>query len=101
MAFIFIYVTVPKKYVEKISLHLLKKRLVACLNAFPVRSMYRWKGKIEKTSEVVLILKTVEKNYAKVEKEIKKLHPYSVPFIAKIKMDLNKEYAEWINSELK
>jgi len=99
---IFVYVTVPnRKVAEKISSHLLEKRLVACLNAFPVRSMYRWKGKIEKASEIVLVLKTIEKNYSKVKKEIEKLHPYSVPCIAKIKVEINSVYGKWIVSELK
>jgi len=102
MGFIFVYATVPnRKEAERISSLLLKKRLVACLNAFPVRSMYRWKGKIEKTSEIVLILKTVEKNYTKVKKEIEKIHPYDCPCITKIKVEMNEKYGKWIISELK
>jgi periplasmic divalent cation tolerance protein len=102
MSFIFIYVTNPnKKTAKKIALHLLKKRLVACANIFPIESAYWWKNKIEKTKECVLIVKTLENNFERVKNEIKKIHPYTIPCITKINVEANKEYEKWLREEVR
>jgi len=102
MSFIFVYVTNPnKKTASKIALHLLKKRLIACANIFPIDSVYWWEDKIENTKEYVLIAKTKEDNWKKVKTEIKKVHPYTVPCITKINVEANKEYEEWLKKEVR
>jgi len=102
MAFIFAYVTNPdKRHAKKVALHLLKKKLVACANIFPIDSLYWWKGKIEESKEYVLIVKTEKENWNKVKTEIKKIHTYSVPCITKINVSANKEYEDWLRSVVK
>jgi periplasmic divalent cation tolerance protein len=102
MSFIFVYITNPsRKVAERVALHLLQKRLVGCANIFPIKSLYWWKGKIEKANEFVLIVKTPENNFSKIKKEIKKIHPYTVPCITKIDVEANEEYEKWINQEVK
>jgi periplasmic divalent cation tolerance protein len=102
MGLIIIYITNPtKRIANKISMHLLKKRLIACANIFPIDSMYWWKGKIEKAKEVVLIAKTRKENFEKVKEEVKKIHPYSVPSIEKLEVETNEEYEKWLNMEIK
>lgn len=90
-----------EKEAEKISGHLLEKRLIACSNIFPVKSMYWWNGKIQNDSEVIIIAKTSGKNFSKAEKEVKKLHSYKVPCILKIEANANKDYGEWAAKEMK
>ena len=91
-----IYITNPdRKTAKKIALRLLKKRLIACANIFPIESVYWWKGKIENAKEVVLILKTKEK-FDKIKNEVKKIHPYSIPCIIKFDAKANKEYEAWL-----
>lgn len=85
---------------EKISSHLLKKRLIACANIFPIRSMYRWKKKIVNEAENVIIAKTSEKNFDKVASEVKKIHSYKIPCILKIDSKANKEYWKWAEKEM-
>ncbi len=98
---ILVYITNPdKKTAHKIGKYLVEKRLVACINIFPIESYYWCKGKIEKTKECVVIAKTLEKNYGKIKKEIREIHPYTVPCIIKIKADVNKEYLEWLRGEI-
>lgn len=93
---ILFYITCKdEKEAEKISKHLLKNNLVACSNIFPIKNMYKWKGKINQSKESVLILKVLNKNKIKAEKELKKLHSYDIPFIGKIKADVNEEYEKW------
>ena len=85
---------------EKISMHLLKKKLIACANIFPVKSMYWWKNKIASENENVIIAKTNDKNFNKVVSETKKIHSYKIPCILKINTKANKEYKNWADGEL-
>ena len=102
MGFIFVYVTNPdKKAAKRIAIHLLKKKLIACANIFPIDSAYWWKEKIEETNECVLIAKTKEENWKKVKAEIKKIHPYTTPCITKINVESNKEYENWLKKEVR
>ena len=88
------------KEAEKISKYLLKKRLIACANIFPIKSMYWWKGKIVNGTESVIIAKTVSKKYKKVEQEVKKLHSHQIPCILRINAVANKEYEQWTDNEI-
>ena len=42
-----------KDEARTIAKELLDERLVACANFFPVESMFRWKGSIDSSSEIV------------------------------------------------
>ena len=97
-----VYVTCKdKKEAEKISSCLLKKRLIACANIFPIRSIYWWKNKIVNNSEYLMIAKTNDKNFKKAAAEVKKLHSYEIPCILRINAAANKEYEEWANKEMR
>ena len=85
----------------KISKHLLEKKLIACSNMHPIQSMYFWQGKIQNEKEVVIIAKTLAKNYEKIKVEVIKIHSYDVPCILKIEAEANKSYDEWVNKEVK
>jgi len=102
MGFIFVYITNSnKREAKKVASHLLKRRLISCANIFSVNSLYLWKGKIEKANEHVLIVKTLEKNFKKIKREVKKIHSYSVPCITKINVKTNKEYEKWVRKEVR
>jgi len=95
-----VYVTCKDvKEAEKISRHLLEKKLIACANYFPVKSMYWWDNQIVDDSEFVLIVKCV--NFEKVKKEVKKVHSYKIPCILKIDAVGNEEYMNWVQSVCK
>lgn len=87
---------------RKIAIALLRKKIAACANIVPkVESHYRWKGKIEKSSEALLILKTRKELRKKVEAEIKKMHSYELPAIEFIETKAGKEIEKWIEGETK
>ena len=97
-----VYITCKgKKEAEKISMYLLKKRIIACANIFPIKSMYWWNGKITKSNEYVMIAKTSNKNFKKLEVEVKKMHSYEIPCILRINASANKEYGEWMSKEMR
>lgn len=96
-----VYITCnDEKEAEKISKHLLLKRLVACANIFPIKSMYWWDNKIVNDKENVIIAKTNDKNFKKVESEVKKLHSYEIPCILRINAKANEDYETWAKSVL-
>ena len=101
MDFIFIYITTKdEQEAQKISKHLLEKKLIACANFFPIKSMYSWKGKIQNENEFVLIVKTHDENYKKIEQEVKKIHSYKIPCITKISVLPNSQYGKWLNDQI-
>jgi len=86
---------------RKISMYLIKKRLIACANIFPIKSLYLDKGKVIKNSENVIIAKTTDKRYKELEEEVRRVHSYKVPCILRINAGANKEYESWAVSEIK
>lgn len=101
MTFAFLYVTAKDKAeAQRISQHLLKKKLIACANIFPIESWYWWKGKIVGGNEAVVILKTVKNKVAVVRKEIERIHSYEIPCIAEIEVKVNGKYGGWLEEQL-
>ena len=97
-----IYITCKNKNeAEKISIHLLKKRLIACANIFPIKSMYWLNSKLVNGNENVIIAKTNNKNFKNALIEIRKIHSYKIPCILRISAAANKDYEEWAGKEMK
>jgi len=80
---------------------LLKKKLIACGNIFPINSLYWWEGEIVDENEFVLIAKTIEANFEKVKNEVEKIHSYRCPCVIRIPVSSNKKYFDWLRSEVK
>ena len=86
----------------KIGKGLLKKRLIACYNLVPVESAYWWKGKILEENETLVIMKTNDNNFEKIDAYIKKHSEYETPeIIALSPKAVNTSYLKWINQETK
>ena len=82
---------------RRIGKTLVEERLVACINYFPIRSIYRWKGKIEESAETAVIAKTRANLVDSVIQRIKELHSYEVPCIVSWVIEKgNPDYLEWI-----
>jgi len=74
---------------------LVKERLAACAQVVPaVKSFFFWKGKLTRKKEAVLLLKAAERNYGRIEREIRRLHSYEVPEIIAFKVE--KGYAPYL-----
>ncbi len=82
---------------REIARELLRKKLIACANVFPITSLYRWKGKKSEHAETVLLCKTTATRTKKVVAEIKKLHSYECPAIIVIDAKANKEFEKWVS----
>ncbi len=100
MNFIIIYITHKNKAeAKKVAEVLLRDRLIACVNYFPIESSYWWKGKIVTGKEIVTLVKTKKENWARVKKAVEAIHPYETPCIMKLDVTSNLSYAKWIKSE--
>ena len=77
---------------------LVEERLAACVNIIsPIRSIYRWEGKIWDEKEWMLIIKTQKKKFEELEKKVKSLHSYSVPEIIALPMvEGSTPYLKWL-----
>jgi periplasmic divalent cation tolerance protein len=65
-----------------------------------VESKFWWKDKVEKSKEVLILIKALRAKFKKIEKEISKLHSYEVPEIIAIPVVAgSKEYLKWIGKE--
>ena len=88
---------------RKIVTALVKKRLVACGNILesPVSSIYRWKGKIERAKEYLVVLKSTRRAFAELEREVAQLHSYEVPEIIALPVtDGPRKYLAWIGANV-
>lgn len=71
------------------------------MNIVPVISCYRWKGKVMKEREWLLIIKTDSKIFSKLRRRVLALHSYEVPEIVSLKIDRgSRPYLAWMDSEL-
>ena len=60
---------------ETIAKTLVEERLVACVNIVnPIRSIYRWEGRVADDREWLLIMKTPAARFTAVEARVKVLH---------------------------
>jgi periplasmic divalent cation tolerance protein len=85
---------------DKISRVLLAQKLVVCTKQTPVLSNSWWKGKLAEEKEVLLTMESVEENFEKIEKEIKKLHSHETFVLYSIPAKTTKKVEEWIKEEL-
>ena len=101
--FCFIYVTVENfKQAEIIAELAIKNKLCACANIFPeIHSMFEWEGKVNLEKETVLILKTIDSKFQKLEKLISENHTYETPCILKVDISKgNKKFLNWLQSTM-
>ena len=93
-----------KKTAEDIGKALLQEKLIACVNIIPgMESMYWWQGKIETSSEYIMILKTLKTPDAqsRVTKRVLELHPYDVPCVMTLPvLGINDSYKKWLGENL-
>jgi periplasmic divalent cation tolerance protein len=83
---------------RRIGRSVVEKKLAACANIMArVESIYRWKGKVERAREVLVVIKTTAKRLRQLESEVKRLHSYEVPEFVVLPIAAgSQEYLKWI-----
>lgn len=76
-------------------------KLAACVNIVRgVRSIYRWQGKVEDETEVMMVVKTRKALLDNLMKRVRELHSYSVPeVIALPVLEGSPDYLKWLEEE--
>lgn len=82
---------------------LIERRLAACAQVLaPMLSIYRWRGEIEQSGEVLLLIKTTRAVYQDLEDAIKQNHPYETPEIIALAVETgSNDYLSWLDSSIK
>ncbi|HEY6394382.1 MAG TPA: divalent-cation tolerance protein CutA [Candidatus Binataceae bacterium] len=83
---------------ETIGRALVAEQLAACVNIVgPIRSIYRWAGKIEDEREYLMIIKSRAALFPDLESRVRELHTYEVPEVLSLALDSGSApYLDWI-----
>ena len=90
--------TADKESAREIAKLLVERRLAACVQMFPIESVYFWQDKICQENETALFIKSKTAQFDKIKTAIKENHKYEVPEI--IQMPITgglPEYLKWID----
>jgi periplasmic divalent cation tolerance protein len=99
-----VYITAKDK-AEALALgrSLVEARLAACANVLEgMTSVYRWQGKLEEASEVVLIAKTESRLVRELVAAVQKEHSYDIPCALVLPVvEGAGPYMNWLSGELR
>ena len=86
---------------ETLAAALVQRQAAACVNIMaPCMSVYRWKGAVEQSEEVPVLIKTAADRYALVERIVRELHPYEVPELIALPIERGlAAYLDWVVAE--
>ena len=98
LIYVIITTEIDKKKAFKIAKLLLDEKLIPCVNFKNIESKFWWKGEINQSKEVQLIIKCKEANINRVCAMISEFHSYEVPEIIYFPVSANKDYHHWVNS---
>ena len=103
MQYYSIYITTKdEEEAKRIGQALVEEKLAACINIHPIKSIYRWEGKIHKTEETAMFVKTRAELADKVIQRAKELHSYEVPCIISLPIAQgNPDFLAWITESTK
>jgi periplasmic divalent cation tolerance protein len=88
---------------RKIAHALVERKLAACANIIPgIESVYRWKEKIETSTECLLVIKTTESAFPSLRDALGELHSYEVPeCVALTVTDGSAAYLKWMEESIR
>ena len=86
---------------EKLADALIGQRVAACVNILaPCRSVYRWKGAVQREEEHPVLIKTTAERYPALEAAIRAAHPYELPEIIAVPIERGlPAYLDWVAAE--
>jgi periplasmic divalent cation tolerance protein len=93
-----VYITAgDMKNASEIARELVSRRLAACVNMFPVSSIYRWNEQIEEQNEIAMLVKTDSSRFDEIIEVVKSLHTYDLPAIEFWEIEGEPEYLDWVH----
>lgn len=86
---------------EKLAKQMVTEKYAACVNIIPKAvSIYAWEGKVEQSSECLMIFKTDISKVNDLQERIGKDHPYAVPAILQGNIKASPCFYQYINDYL-
>ncbi len=87
---------------ESLAAMLVADKLAACVSILPgARSIYEWQGKVEKESELILLIKSRDDRLPQLEKRVLEMHPYELPELIAVPIEEGlRPYLSWIDTQL-
>lgn len=85
---------------EKLATALLERRLVACVSLLPIVSLYRWEGRLTRSEEVQLLLKTRASCLPSLYDAVMALHSYDTPEWITLAAQTRGGYGHWCAEQL-
>ena len=98
-----VLVTVPNaETADKLGEALVGERLAACVNVIDgVRSIYRWKGAVERDDELLCVCKTTRAGFERLRARVVELHPYELPEVIALPIERgHAAYLDWIRASV-
>lgn len=82
---------------------LVSEGLAACVSVLPaVRSVYEWKGVVQRDDEVLAMLKTTAPRFAALRARLLALHPYELPEVLALPVaDAHEPYLAWVRAQVR
>lgn len=102
MAVLIVFSTFPDETsARQAAARLVESRLAACVSIVPeLASVYRWQGRVEQSSEALLMIKTTEEAYPRLEPVLEACHPYELPEILAVGTKAGLPgYLDWVARE--
>jgi periplasmic divalent cation tolerance protein len=102
MRIVMVEITAPSgAEAERIGRALVEEGLAACANLLPgMRSIYRWKGRVEEADETLLLVKAVAGALPALVERVRALHSYERPCVAAFQIGGgNPAYLAWVAAE--
>lgn len=101
--FISIHITASSQAeADTLSNALVESQLASCVNIMPIKSVYRWQGKVERASEFLLIVKSRASLFKEIEAKVKGLHSYDCPCILAMPITHGHQPTfDWLEQETK
>ena len=101
--FALVLVTAPdSKTARALAKAALATKLIACANLIPkIESHYWWQGKLECSTEVLLVMKTTTTRLAALEELVVAKHPYDTPEFIVLSINRgNQRYLAWLEDSV-
>lgn len=102
MPVLIVYCTCPDAdSAARIARTLVEERLAACVNQLAgATSTYRWQGRIEQASEILLLIKTTAERLPALQQRLPQLHPYELPELIAVEAAGGlPAYLDWVAAE--
>jgi periplasmic divalent cation tolerance protein len=81
---------------------LVSARLAACVQILPeIQSVYRWQGRVERETEVLLLAKTTRGKFDELDRKVRAIHSYETPEIVALPITaVSEPYLRWLQGEV-